>query len=731
MEHDLNKLAGLKVPATGEKAKGAAVLAAMVAFDDAVEEKNAVDAQGSASGVRPTSIVNKLWSTIMNSAIKPIWTMKPATMAALTGVCLLPLAGVVALNVYEPPQTLDLKGGELKTAKDALGDDDGTLRRDAITGAGKLKSARELGARVQQGASVSETRPVEKAEELRRSEADTQLNVAPNAPTSTKQLANEGAKPMPGATANAEVLSDAQNQPVQRIAPARKMRSREFSLGFAVPKGGASGIVAPQPLPRTEPSRERYAEFDDNSTKAVAQHPVSTFSIDVDTASYSRVRRALMSGNLPSKDMVRVEELINYFNYDLPTPEDRAQPFKPSVKITQNPWNAATQLLHVGIKGFDVPRTEQPKANLVFLLDVSGSMNQPDKLPLLIKSFGLLLQKLNPDDTVSIVTYAGRAGTVLEPTKASDKTAILDALNNLRAGGSTGGAQGIEQAYKLAKKSFVEGGVNRVMLATDGDFNVGISDPKQLKNFIANKRKEGVFLSVFGFGRGNYNDALMQSLAQNGNGQAAYIDTLAEAQKSLVEEAGATLFPIAKDVKIQIEFDPAKVAEYRLIGYETRALKREDFNNDKVDAGDIGAGHSISASYELVPARSPAVSSDPLRYSAEETKISDNPYGEVGFLKMRYKLPNESKSRLISEPIINPDNRAVKMSYDGAFPPELRFASAVAAFGQKLRGNAAVDDMTFEDIADLAANARGDDKFGYRSAFVQLVRMAGSLSGNK
>ncbi len=683
MEFELEKLRELKAPEPSEKGRETAVLAAMTAFDQATDEKVSTQTQGSAVGTRPTSIVEKLWSKFMNSAVKPIWTMKPATMAAAATVMLMPIGGLVAWDVYRDTQRQGSGALETKSERDVLPGKKAHLAKEPAV------------------ASSQDREAVPPARELSSPNED-----------------------------QGQVLAELQQKAARTRAKLKfrqdvpKARANGPTMMFPQATGQSQGIVAPQPLPVPEASRELYTEFSDNGVKSVAEHPVSTFSVDVDTASYSRVRRALMSGNLPAKDMVRIEELVNYFDYDYTLPADRAQPFRPELNLMPSPWKAHTQLLHIGIKGFDIAPAERPAANLVFLLDISGSMNQPDKLPLLIKSFRLLLQKLNPDDTVSIVTYAGRAGTVLEPTKASNKSAILDALNNLRAGGSTAGAQGIERAYALAKKSFVKDGVNRVMLATDGDFNVGISDPKQLKDFIARKRREGIFLSVFGFGRGNYNDALMQSLAQNGNGTAAYIDTLAEAQKTLVEEAGSTLFPIAKDVKIQMEFNPAQIAEYRLIGYETRALKREDFNNDRVDAGDIGAGHSVTAIYELTPVGSPAVLNTKLRYGETKTPASNGLQNETGYLKIRYKLPNESKSKLIETPLPG-------LKRGGGFAAEnvdTRFSVAVAAFGQKLRGNAAVDEMTYEDVAKMAADARGEDKFGYRSAFVQLVRMAGSLS---
>jgi len=393
------------------------------------------------------------------------------------------------------------------------------------------------------------------------------------------------------------------------------------------------------------------------------------------------------------------------------------------------PWNDYTRLMHVAIKGYDVKPVEQPKANLVFLIDVSGSMNAPDKLPLLQSAFRLLVSKLNPDDTVSIVTYAGDAGTVLTPTKASERQKILSAIDNLRPGGTTAGEAGIKEAYKLAEQSFVKEGVNRVMLATDGDFNVGQTDDDDLKRLIEDKRKSGVFLSVFGFGRGNLNDQMMQTIAQNGNGTAAYIDTLAEAEKVLVQDASSTLFPIAKDVKIQVEFNPAKVSEYRLIGYETRALNREDFNNDRVDAGEIGSGHSVTAIYEITPKGAPQVIDD-LRYGEASTS---NPggiqnAGEYAFVKIRYKAPDGDVSKLITTPVT--DANAVA-SFDAAGTDQ-RFSVAVAAFGQKLRNTDAVADMSWDRIIEIATAARGTDPFGYRSEFLSLARLASALgSGNR
>ena len=343
-----------------------------------------------------------------------------------------------------------------------------------------------------------------------------------------------------------------------------------------------------------EQNRDKFNAQEINPVKQVSVEPVSTFSLDVDTASYSFVRRALTAGHLPPKDAVRVEEMINYFPYNYPGPETAETPFKPTLTVMPAPWNPNNQLVHVAIKGYDLKSTERPRANLVLLMDVSGSMQPEDRLPLVKNAFRMLLDQLKPDDTVGIVTYASGSGIALAPTRVADKGRILAAIDQLGAGGSTAGAQGIQDAYRLAEAGFDKSAVNRIILATDGDFNVGITDQNELKGYIERKRQSGIFLSILGVGQGNHNDALMQTLAQNGNGTAAYVDTLSEARKVLVDESSSTLFTIAKDVKVQIEWNPERVAEYRLIGYESRALKREDFNNDKVDAGDIGSGHTVT-----------------------------------------------------------------------------------------------------------------------------------------
>jgi Ca-activated chloride channel family protein len=505
---------------------------------------------------------------------------------------------------------------------------------------------------------------------------------------------------------------------VARPQASSRVRNNASAPSQVATLGGALHIE-PNIAPVDE-GRDKFEQFDASPVKQVARDPVSTFSADVDTASYSFVRRQLNAGLLPQKDAVRVEEMVNYFDYAWPAADSPKAPFKPTVVVSDSPWGKGRKLLHIGIKGYEIARDQAPDANLVLLLDVSGSMDSPDKLPLAVQSMELLLSSLKPTDTVGIVVYAGAAGTVLEPTPVREKQKILSALRNLTPGGSTAGAEGIERAYQLAEASFRKGGVNRILLATDGDFNVGIDSTSQLKGFVERKREKGIFLSVLGFGQGNYRDELAQALAQNGNGVAAYIDTLGEAQKVLVQEAGASLFTIAKDVKFQVEFNPATVAEYRLVGYETRALKREDFNNDAVDAGDVGSGHTVTAIYEITPVGSAARMVDESRYSKEQQpRAAAGNANEYGFLKIRYKLPDSRESQLLQQPIPMGERVA---------PPavlrDVQFSTAVAGFAQLLRGSPYTGAVGFEEIIRQAQATKGDDPFGYRTEFVQLARKA-------
>ena len=492
---------------------------------------------------------------------------------------------------------------------------------------------------------------------------------------------------------------------------------------FAVAQGSAVADRRVVPVPPYLQGRDRFTSVDQNPFRAVAEEPVSTFSIDVGTASYSWVRASLNRNVLPQPDAIRTEEMVNYFPYDYAAPRSAARPFNTSIDVFPSPWTDGRKLVRIGIRGYDVASETRPRANLVFLIDTSGSMQGPERLGLVKQSLAMLLEQLRPTDTVAIVTYAGNAGTALEPTRASEKGRILSVIERLGAGGSTAGAEGIRQAYALAERNLDPEGVNRVILATDGDFNVGITNQEELKGYIERQRAKGVFLSVLGFGMGNYNDALMQTLAQNGNGTAAYIDTLSEARKTLVEESTSTLFPIAKDVKIQIEFNPATVAEYRLVGYETRMLSREDFDNDKVDAGDVGSGQTVTALYEIVPVGGPRAIGD-LRYSRPVVQALDGNGTEYGFVKIRYKQPNSDRSQLISTPI----DRTSEVRTFAQAPRDARFATGVASFAELLRGGRYSGEMNYDDVLQMVSAARGEDEFGYRTEFIQLVRAAKTAS---
>lgn len=468
--------------------------------------------------------------------------------------------------------------------------------------------------------------------------------------------------------------------------------------------------------------RENYAHLDRNPVRLVSEFPVSTFSIDVDTGAYSNMRRILNGGSLPPQDAVRTEELINYFSYDYPVPRSREEPFSVTTEATVAPWNRDRVLLRIGIKGYEVPAAERPAANLVFLIDVSGSMQSPAKLPLLKNALKMLTRQLTDRDRVSMVVYAGSSGVVLEPTPGNEQAKILSALEQLQAGGSTNGASGIRLAYRIAEQEFIDGGINRVMLATDGDFNVGTVDFDALIDIVERNRAKGISLTTLGFGAGNYNDHLMEQLADAGNGNHAYVDTLNEGRKVLVEQMSGTLLTIAKDVKIQVEFNPSVVAEYRLIGYENRMLRREDFNNDKIDAGEIGAGHTVTALYELALADSESRLIDPLRYQ-EKPATRNDAANELAFVRLRYKAPGGDESRLIERPVQTGSIASLDEAGD-----EFRFAVAVAAFGQLLKGGEYIGEYGYADVVKLAVGARGIDPFGYRGEFLGLVRLAESLS---
>jgi len=462
---------------------------------------------------------------------------------------------------------------------------------------------------------------------------------------------------------------------------------------------------------------ESYDAIHENEFRSALQKPLSTFSIDVDAASYSNVRRFLNNGQQPPKDAVRIEEMINYFDYAYPQPTGD-HPFSINAEIAQAPWNKKHKLVHIGLQGRDIATDNLPASNLVFLIDVSGSMSSTNKLPLLKSAFKLLVQELRPADKVAIVVYAGAAGVVLPSTNGDEKNTIIAALDKLQAGGSTAGGAGINLAYKIAKDNYIEDGNNRVIIATDGDFNVGESSNASMERLIEEKREDGIFLTALGFGMGNYKDSKMEILADKGNGNYAYIDNILEAKKVLVNEFGGTLFTIAKDVKIQVEFNPAKVNAYRLIGYENRLLKDEDFNNDKKDAGELGAGHTVTALYEIIPAgvESNFAPIDELKY--QDSKISPEAFKskELMTVKLRYKAPQGDKSKLIVNGLEDMEVSLSKTS------DNFRWSAAVAGFGMLLRESEFKGDLTYNDVIEMAQNSKGEDKEGYRIEFINLVK---------
>ena len=528
--------------------------------------------------------------------------------------------------------------------------------------------------------------------------------------------------------ANEVVLDIQQVRPEIALAEPPAFADQVATANISAPRSagltGANMSVAP--AYQQDTNTERYQHLGDNPVHLVAEQPVSTFSIDVDTGAYANVRRFLNAGQLPPQDAVRVEEMVNYFDYRYVPPASRDVPFSVATELAPAPWNPQALLMKIGIKGFEVAAAERPPANLVFLIDVSGSMQSPDKLPLLKNAFRMLADQLTARDRVSMVVYAGSSGVVLEPTPGDQKTKIREAIDRLEAGGSTNGAEGIERAYQLAHDAQVKGGINRVVLATDGDFNVGVVNYEALVDMAERQRTGGVALTTLGFGTGNYNDQLLERLADAGNGNYAYVDTLSEARKILVSELSSTLFTIAKDVKIQVEFNPAQVLEYRLIGYENRMLQREDFNNDKVDAGEIGAGHRVTALYEVVPVgKSGHV--DPLRYGQKAAASDARTSNELAFVRLRYKKPDADKSELLEYPIAKTSVATLER-----LSPDFRFAASVAAFGQLLRGGKYVGNFGYKDVEQLARGALvddlGEDTEGYRREFVSLVKLADSLT---
>jgi len=525
------------------------------------------------------------------------------------------------------------------------------------------------------------------------------------------------------------------------VGQAAAVAEEQASLDSVVVTGGrvhAQYAPPPPPHPQSAPravakmampysvaperNTENYESLPSNPVVVTADNPVSTFSIDVDTGSYTNVRSLLAQGQRPPADAVRAEEMINYFDYGYPAPTAVGTPFRVSTEVAPAPWNEKRLLLQVGIQGYRVPPQQIPAANLVFLIDTSGSMDEPDKLPLLKECFKQMVASLRERDRVSIVVYAGSAGLVLPPTSGADKETLLAALDRLQAGGSTNGGEGLQLAYAMAKQGHVEGGVNRVILATDGDFNVGTFDQQALETMIGDQRQSGVALTTLGFGRGNYNDAMAERLADAGNGNHAYVDSVAEGRRVLVEEMSSTLLTIAQDVKIQLEFNPRVVAEYRLIGYENRALRREDFNNDRIDAGEIGAGHDVTALYEIALVGSGGESSDPLRYGARAAASARD--DELGLLRLRYKAPGGEKSRLIEAPL-------ARGAIQGEASERLRFAAAVAAYADLLRGGGHTGAFGWNGVRALASGALGRDESGRRHEFLELVDRARAVTGGE
>jgi len=627
-------------------------------------------------------------------------TARPA-LAATTSVAALIVGVAVLLPVAEGLRTQTLPPATPPTAapEAPVLTDSSVARADAPAGEDAGRAVAE-----------APPKPAELAEETAPAPVP--------APVPAPEPADEG-----GAIAGAAGLveMEADDARARKEAPATSADTAAAEVApdmymVPAPAPAAAPTVAPDPMPQLEPDTEEYANAAANPVKVTAEEPVSTFSTDVDTASYALVRSTLNMGVLPEPEQVRIEEMVNYFPYSYPAPADGAA-FATTVSVMDTPWNDGTKLVSIGLQGELPAVADRPPLNLVFLIDTSGSMEDPNKLGLLKQSLALLLPELRPEDEIAIVAYAGSAGTVLPPTRAGERDTILAALDNLAAGGSTAGAEGLELAYQTAKAMQADGEVSRILLATDGDFNVGVSDPEGLTAYVARKREQdGTYLSVLGFGRGNLDDATMQALAQNGNGQAAYIDTLSEARKVLVDQLTGALFAIAEDVKVQVEWNPAAVAEYRLIGYETRALRREDFNNDKVDAGEIGAGLQVTAIYEITPVGSDAILNDPLRYgtAAATGEAAD----ELGFLRLRWKAPGEEASQLIETPITGREPATA----------DARFAAAIAGFGQLLQGSVYLGDWTWDDAIALALESRGEDAFGYRIEAVNLMRLAQSLA---
>ena len=512
-----------------------------------------------------------------------------------------------------------------------------------------------------------------------------------------------------------EKVSVINSEPDEVMEEEVEVTSNEAAL-MEPSANATSKMILSSPPPPQQRNAETYKEIKENSFVAVAQQPVTTFSADVDRAAYANVRRIIGYGQIPPKDAVRIEEMVNYFDYDYPAPEEGSvSPLRVSPELAPAPWNPNHLLLRIGLQAKKIDLAKAPPSNIVFLIDVSGSMDEENKLPLLKSSFKMLLEQLRPDDKIAIVTYANGTKVALPSTSVKDKEKIIKVLDNLYASGGTSGGRGIQLAYEQAQKSFIKNGNNRIILATDGDFNIGINNTTDLEKFIEKQRESGIYMSVLGFGIGNYRDDMAETIADKGNGNYAYIDNITEAKKVLVNELSGTLFAVAKDVKLQLEFNPKYVKEYKLIGYENRMLANEDFTNDKKDAGEIGAGHTVTALYELVPSDGKVAQS--LRYQSQE--LNEKGKGnELGFLKIRYKDPKvkDTKSVEITEPLVF-NKKALKET-----STDYRFAASVAEFGILLRDNSNKANATYDQVIELAEGAIGKDPEGYRKEFVRLVK---------
>ena len=702
---DLRKALQAAPPAPDPGAKAAALARAMQAFDTNAERIKEAARQESTDQPRPMSdrpqragFLTGVREMLSKLTSRPLL----AATASVAAICV----GVVITQpgIWQRPDLAD--AGQKPATEEATAEQ--AVTNQSAAGAAETKvEPPPRDERARQGAvATSQTPTAETQPPMATPPAP--VDLAADAPMADAGEATTGAAQAVGPSPLAKSTEAAPNGVTAYLEAAPAITGQVAPVGEAL-----SDMTAPLP----EPDTEAFSNDTANPVKITAEEPVSTFSTDVDTASWSVVRSSITNGYLPPPEAVRIEEMVNYFPYSYPAPDADGAPFRTQVSLFQTPWNKDTRLLRIGLQGRLPAVEDRPALDLVFLIDTSGSMEDANKLPLLIQSFKLMLGELRPEDRVAIVTYAGSAGLVLEPTEAKDRAKIEAALGRLSAGGSTAGAEGLELAYQTAERMEGEGRVRRILLATDGDFNVGVSDPEGLEAYVAKKRESGTYLSVLGFGRGNLDDAVMQSLAQNGNGTAAYIDTLTEAQKVLVDQLTGALFPIADDVKVQVEFNPAAIAEYRLIGYETRALAREDFNNDKVDAGEIGAGLQVTALYEVTPVGSPALRSDPLRYGAAPT-LSDD-VAELGFLKLRYKEPGKTISKLIEQPI---------PPTPGEADEDARFAAAIAGMGQLLSEPKYLGDWGWDDAITLANGAKGADPYGYRAEAVRVMRLAESLS---